>query len=232
MNAFNEESTPYQKAIEIAKDNIRFSYLWPAKVVRISEKITWDSLQTLFPFSITRALEEFYPNPVAMKKEEFEYTFMGTEQRTSINPDNRTAEEGILFEVESITNHTRNGEQVFLVGILWISDMAQGLEKPEELLSGMILGGERTYGWGRGILRIEQVPISQTPNEIEFEGNVPSHLISDSVQLDDSARVETLAGWEMKDGHHSLTHLATYEPGCLVEKQDFEINEYGIWVAK
>ncbi len=240
MNIFNEESNAYQAASEDLKNNIRNTYLWPAipkdnhekHPTDIPEKVKWDRLQAIFPFEETNGLRYFYPSPRGMKKEEFDYMFMSTEQRTSVMPDTSTAEEGMLFEIESISNFTRTGKPVFLVGTLWVSDAIQ--ESPELFLANMILGGERTYGWGRGVVHIEQVvTATHEPDKIQFDGYTPSHIISDNLTMNSMARVEVLAGWEWVGRKHQLTHRVSYKPGCQVDgSTEFEIDEYGIWIEK
>jgi hypothetical protein len=230
LNIYDNEPNPYQKAMDLAKDNIRFSYLWPAYSGDNSGNPKWDSLHAVFPFSGTDGLGGLYPKPISKTGEEFDFTFRTTEQRTAINPATGTAEEGLLFEVESISNYTRDGNPVFMVGTLWISEGEQDLENPEGVFSNIQLGGERTYGWGRGSLKVEETKTNQNPEGIRFKGHVPSHFITNNVRIDGATRVETLAGFEYKNNRYELTHRVVYEPGCFVDEEtSFTIDDYGIW---
>lgn len=225
----SDEPDPYETASEVVR-NIRFTYFWPA-YCRETSPDGWNSLSTAFPFPVSDGLRKLYPNPIKIRKEALEYLFMHSEQRTSVGVSSRTAEEGVLFEVESISSHTREGKQVYLVGTLWISDSDGRLGNPTESFSNLLLGGERTYGWGRGLLRLEPAGSDRCdPTSLRFSGHVPAHLIPKESRPDPTAKVEALAGWETMRGKTRLTSVAAYEPGYWLDSESIvEIDESGIW---
>ena len=108
------ESDNYKEVGEFLKKTMRLSYLY------IYDKET----NVIFIPKYTDEGLKFGNLP---EKEllliEFEKKFISSLTSTSIEPYSFTAEEGMLHEVEFISPYTMDGgKQVFLKGLLWISD--------------------------------------------------------------------------------------------------------------
>ena len=117
------ENFDYKKAGEKVEEFLRFSYFFPSND---TEKVT------LFPWE----------NP-----DEFEWKYIQSYVTTALDPKVRKAEYGSLHETEYIAPKTREDEKVYLIGYIFERDDCDLNWK--EALSKILLGGERTYGWGR-----------------------------------------------------------------------------------
>jgi len=77
----------------------------------------------------------------------FQYRFLSTYASTALDYTAQSAQEASLHEVECLTHHTRDNEQVYLTGYVF---QREGADLDwQGALTRLQVGGERGYGWGR-----------------------------------------------------------------------------------
>jgi len=147
MASRGNDPKAYKDVGETLKHCFRFGYLWPAHAEKeaLPETPSWPWTQESIAY--------------------WDYLYLNGTVRTALNPDEHTASEGLLHQIEYIAPHTRENEPVYLIGDLWVrSDLntcLEGLELSDSTwrevvqntwqstLQTLQLGGERGYGWGR-----------------------------------------------------------------------------------
>ncbi|MEA1908330.1 MAG: hypothetical protein U9N43_04790 [Euryarchaeota archaeon] len=121
----------YVKIGAAVKKHFRFGYLWPAiqcgdKVKNCDDVKNWDDVKTLFSSNWKGAdlkcLEKLFPHPKVLENDEptFDYRFLDSYASTASHPHSRGALEGSLHDTEFIAPRTRDGQQVYLAGSLWV----------------------------------------------------------------------------------------------------------------
>lgn len=120
------DANSYKKVGEYAIDKFRFGYLWPS-LDGDKPCFYWD-------------------------REDFDYLFLDSYASTALDYSACSTEEGSLHETEFIAPVARNGKPVYLLGDLWVNEGAKDKiddESWQRSMENLQLGGERTYGWGR-----------------------------------------------------------------------------------
>ena len=205
--------------IDIGKavaNHFRFSYLWPS----LDEGETF-----------------FYPWD---HKEEFDYFLLNSYASTALNYDFQSSEEGTLHETEYIAPKTRENQQVYLKGDLWVeeTDLPQDLKKWKEALQKIQLGSERNYGWGRvELISSLQDGIDESPEIIiEKKEYLPAHafaILEDKNVDGIVGQVEPLLGWERDNSNSNRVWklsnpVICYTPGSIVKIDSaFEVDAFG-----
>ena len=161
----------------------------------------------------------------------------------------RSKEDGSLHETEFLASRTRNGEQVYLLLQIWkrepepASAVAFAELFEPDFWSGMAIGGERGYGWGR----IGKATLTDAAGhmfdlwDIDDELRLTprslaswalSHVVPGAAPW--SGHVEPLVGRETQ-GHRAGMVLSraeiTYKPGSRLTADgcSFVIGRFGIW---
>ncbi|MCP4165885.1 MAG: CRISPR-associated protein [Chloroflexi bacterium] len=180
--------------------------------------------------------------------ERFAWHFLGSYASTALNYRQNSAEEGSLHETEFIAPTTREGKSVYLLGYIFEQG---GCALPwKDALLRLQMGGERTYGWGRGTLYQEPLPVSTLFGryDLELDGGRPvvsieknGVLLAHTRAHGEGAilangRVVPLVGREThsanKHGRHVPKAAICWEPGGTVdEEMSIQISDYGIWKA-
>lgn len=222
----------------------RFGYLWPA--IPCSDTIeNWDDVKTFFSFGVEEKyaeyLEKLFPHPQVLKKDKptFDYLFLDSCASTASSPHSRGALEGSLHDTEYIAPFTRDGQQVYLAGSLWVDagELPEKLERWEDKLNDLRFGGEGSYGWGR-IQMISNDPDngSINPDNISWSGPIPAHVKARGAEQTSHGAIEPLVGWEMGEGGRQALGQATiaFIPGCSTrtDTAEFTIGTFGVWTVK
>lgn len=220
----------YKKIGECVQNNFRFTYLYPA-VPKVMDK----------PVKNPDDVEIHYP-----WDDDFDYLFLDSYASTALNYDHQATAEGLLHETEFIAPYTREGQPVYLTGNLYTqTDLTTPLDKWQEALAKLQLGGERGYGWGRVQLVNEPIgkSIDGEPQEKSIRDNegkyrIAAHLVAQNVS-NVTGPIEPLIGWERNNPKDKNTNgkkwtLSTaeicYAPGANVEgRPKFTIGANGIW---
>lgn len=231
----------YQKVGEQLAEYFRFGYLWPTHQ-------KGDSCPTKPHFPWDEPEDRAY----------WDYLYLSSRARTALEAYSHTAAEGMLYDVEFIAPHTREGNPVYLVGDLWVKEnLPQNVDnvpvrdKWQQALRVLRLGGERGYGWGR----VERCLLEPTTNKEtaagfswrEEQGNevvvnipeaspIPTHALATGNEAVSNIQgmVEPLVGWEQQpDGIYKIsTPLIAYMPGSIItQRSKMRVNTYGIWAA-
>lgn len=124
----------YEKTGRDVDEFLRFTYFYPTDD---------DKKITLFPWG---------------DPDEFEWKYIQSYVTTALDPKVRKADYGSLHEAEYIAPKTRRNEKVYLLGYIFERDDCNLNWK--EALPKLLLGGERTYGWGR--VRVSQKSCKNT----------------------------------------------------------------------
>ncbi len=189
-------------------------------------------------------------------RSEFERLFIKSYGQTAITPDTNTAEDKSLHESEYISpmvNINGNQRPVYFVGYIFLNDNAEyngkiDIERMENALSEISIGGDRKYGWGRLKLdssaRTSDMFDFKVKNTLEIEisadESIPAHLeINDSLNL--KGDIEPIVGriWgEVKDpngeihrgfGRKISEAKICWMPGSVLLKQEtLRLDAYGI----
>jgi hypothetical protein len=171
----------------------------------------------------------------------FDYLFLDSYASTAMDCRTGVSAEGTLHEVEFISPKSRRGEQVYLVGDIWVKDMI-----PEETkywdtsLEYLQLGGERGYGWGRVRPVFDPVAICEENKDavevkIKSRERVLAHVDARNIQDELSGSIEPLVGWERDAGRGGWALTKNVElafiPGSVVtcDQVSFVIDKFGIW---
>jgi hypothetical protein len=198
--------------------NFRFTYLYPA---------------TKDEAGYTR----HYP-----WQDDFDYLFLDSYTSAALDPGSKTAADALLHDTEFIAPHTRDGRLVYLTGRLYTQpDLPSPLDKWQNVLNKLQIGGEQGYGWGRLCLANQPKgePINGAPTgALTADGRIPAHLRANSVAnpAGVTGPIEPLVGWERNnenDNSHWKVSAATicYQPGSRVGDgghATFFIGENGI----
>lgn len=180
----------------------------------------------------------------------FDWKFLNSYEGSPIT-EQKVTEEGGLHETEYIMPLTREGKMVYLAGLIFERKKHDPYIKNwENALTGIQLGGERSYGWGRVGL-VENVALTNNLlfgahlelDDVDPRVIIPSNgFITSHVLLGSGAaglkgfegRVEMLAGrlttQGKKHGRNFLTPLPCWVPGTrVVESKGFTICRDCIW---
>ncbi len=190
---FNGEADEYKEVGKFLIDNFRFGYLWP-------------SLDGENPY-------------LPWKHEDFDYLFKFGYMGQPIDYDKKATEEGQLHEVEFIGPRTREGQQVYLIGDLWIkNDVLRNEQNAEVRVKSKViplksvfdtlqLGGERNYGWGRvKVESFEKIEKSKALGSIEVEIN--DEVILKFNESDYVTAHLLAADWEFRSGEKDAVRLS------------------------
>ena len=215
----------YREVGRAVHKHFRFGYLWPSL----------DRENPYFPW----------------KNDDFDYLFLGSAASTALEHSRRAAQDGTLHDVEFIAPTTRTGDEVYLLGDLWVQDPLPSVVAGwQDALRAFALGGEQGYGWGR--VRLEQDPQPPMGNnsiggfawhvdgqEIVLTAPADSRITAHAVAAGEQAVtnvegvVEPLVGWERQEsGGYRLTQnvVVAYAPGATVgEETTVSIGCYGIY---
>lgn len=213
--AMGYQPDAYKTVGDLLKTNMRFGYLYPA---------TGDPLQAHYYW-------EDAPR--------FEYDLMGSYVSTALNYEQHNALDGSLHETEFVAPYNRQGEAVFLAGILWVQDSFTN-QGWQQALQTIWLGGERRYGWGRLTLESNLVPLASptlpNPDDFLWEKAACAHIRADERQPAPlTGPLEPLIGWEMQPNARSGKQLSSqvsfaYLPGSQPQQAlRLRIGEYGVW---
>lgn len=211
----------YAETGEVVDEQIAFSYLYPS---------THPDRVDLWPWG--------------KQWEEFAWRFLGSYAGTALQ-DGHRAEDGSLHETEFIATHTREGEPVFLVGYLYLTN--ECTLHWIRALQRLQLGGERGCGWGRVALVSEPerlrdtryfgIPVSDRDLTLTIRKDQP--LMAHTVTTDGVQRtgvMEPLLGRETRTigdgfGHYPSRPDICWAPGSTAEKEmRVRIGRRGIWV--
>jgi hypothetical protein len=174
--------------------------------------------------------------------ENFDYLFLDSYVSTAVNSKSRASAEGTLHEVEFIAPRTRRGEQVYLIGDVWVKNrVPEEVESWDTFLRYLQLGGERGYGWGRVEPIFDPAEICRVDKDILIKVNkkerVLAHVNACSIQDKLSGVVEPLVGWERDAGSGGWTLTKNVElafvPGSVVTCAcvTFVFDRFGVWLV-
>lgn len=237
-----------QAYIEIGMDVqecFRFGYLWPA--IPCGDTIeNWDDAETFVSFDVkekyVECLEKLFPHPKVVEKDEpaFDYLFLDSYASTASSPHSRGAEDASLHDTEFIAPRTRDGQQVYLAGSIWVKvgELPEKLKRWEDKLNDLRFGGEGSYGWGR--LQLIDNDSSRNgsidPDNISWSGPIPAHVGAEKAEQTIHGPLEPLVGWEMRKDGSQTPGKATiaFIPGCSArtDTNEFTIGAFGVWTAK
>lgn len=228
------QSSEYRRIGDLVQSNFRFGYLWPSV----------DGQTSHWPWCHS----------------DFDYLLLGSYASTALSYDQRSAEEGSLHETEFIAPVARNGQPVYLVGDLWVSEggLPHALRGWKDACHNLQLGGERTYGWGRvqchsdwstgqngsGSTSAGHAWREQNSGIVlTLSADKDNRLTAHAVAAGKGAvsgivgPVEPLVGWERDNENPGRTWrlstaLICWAPGCTIDAQtSVIISNYGIWEA-
>ncbi|MDM7940459.1 MAG: hypothetical protein QUS07_08970 [Methanothrix sp.] len=158
----------YKEVGKRVAEQFRFGYLWPS-LDGNNPCCFWD-------------------------REDFDYLFLDSYASTALDYSACSAEEGSLHETEFIAPVARNGKPVYLLGDLWVNEGAKiDDESWQGSMENLQLGGERTYGWGRLALCLN-----------EWNGNINGSgetVVGHSWRVEGEEVVVTLSKNEMITAH-------------------------------
>lgn len=233
----------YKTIGNAVKKYFRFGYLWPA-VPSGDDVKNCDGVKTLFSSDWKGAnlerLEKLFPHPKVIKNDDptFDYLFLDSCASTASSPHSRGALEGSLHDTEFIAPRTRDRQQVYLAGSLWVmeGELPEKLERWKDKLNDLRFGGEGSYGWGR-VQRIccaleRNDPID--PTGFPWSGPIPAHVEAREAEQMIHGVIEPLVGWEVRDGGRQAIGQATiaFMPGCRTDAAEFTMGEFGVWTVK
>ena len=152
----------YLQVGEALKDCFRFGYLWPAHAQKDANE-QWQPPQS--PHFT-------WQEPTI---EAWDYLYLNGTARTALEAREHVASEGMLHQIEYIAPYTREGAPVYLVGDLWVkgdleacvtteiedASLSERVQRWEEALTALQLGGERGYGWGKVCLLDDGLRVEQ-----------------------------------------------------------------------
>lgn len=174
-------------------------------------------------------------------EETFDYLFLDSHVSTAMDRKRGASAEGTLHEVEFISPRSRKGQQVYLVGDMWVKDsISEEIEGWDTSLGYLQLGGERSYGWGRVKPVFDPVMLCKVnrdivEREINRNERVLAHVVASTIQDELSGLIEPLVGWERDAGREGWTlqnHVElAFVPGSIVtcECMSFVVDRFGIW---
>lgn len=124
----------YESAHTVLTESVRFGYLYP------SSNISGCDVPDCWPWD---------PRPG-----EFEWRYLQSYMSTSLR-DGRSKMDGSLHEIEYLAPYTRDGNCVWLVGVIWVKDGVssvlafQSAHELSKFLLSLSVGADRGCGWGR-----------------------------------------------------------------------------------
>ena len=222
-------SSDYEKIGKQADQQLAFTYFYPSTSKDPDEISLW---------------------PWEDNWDKFAWAFLGSYASTALE-NGRSAEAGSLHETEFIAPYTRDEEPVYLIGYIFENDSLKHdnpsmLDKWQDVLGKLQLGGERSYGWGRVCL---EKPCNEVKNnkcfgyELDCNGDHPKVKVpkeqellahTDTENVDSTGAIEPFLGRETRDstgfGKNFSKHKICWVPGSKVLKDEtFLILEKGIW---
>jgi len=179
---------------------------------------------------------------------DFDWKYLNSYAGSPIDAGKKTTKEGGLHETEYIMPYSRTGNSVFLRGHIFESTGPNGdsklIERWEEALQRLQLGGERSYGWGR--VKLQNInnctdcfgaelelcdsagPIIKLPGD----AYLPAHSLEKNCSSL-KGKLELLTGRHTTDakvfGSNFQNSLTCWVPGskCL-KTMDFTIGKRGV----
>ncbi|GIV64056.1 MAG: RAMP superfamily CRISPR-associated protein [Chloroflexota bacterium] len=237
----------YQKVGKELQEATRFSYLFPAEVVR-NQWLAW-----LPHFEREKGLVWRREDGKEEENRRFRLRLLITRPGAAIDPVTDTAAEGTLREFELISPWWRSLDEgdvpkpVGMVGYLFCLDDA--LCDQIRSIREILIGGDTRYGLGN----LQQIYWENADNlfgsPVVLNGDSPkvdtdrmlghtpdptqNHCCHRRPKVDTfQGSQECISGWEMVAGKMKEAQL-TWEPGCCADKKhDFAIREDGLWEAK
>lgn len=229
-----QNSSDYEKIGKDVDDQLAFTYFYPSTNLPANPA-------TVNP----------WPWP-AEEWDEFAWLYLGSYASTAME-NGHSAEDGSLHETDYIAPYTRNGEQVYLVGYIFAQESCSLDWK--NALNKLQLGGERSYGWGRVHVELEEIRKLEIEPcfgyTFDKEGNRPlltaptdmrllAHTIAsdEEVSENNSGRgvaIEPFLGRETRKerggfGASFPEAEICWVPGGNVKKDEkFQILKKGIW---
>ncbi len=234
--------------------------LWGALTARLTrERGKSDYDETGSQIDEQLAFTYFYPSterditnlwPWSNQWDEFAWTFLGSYASTALE-NGHSAEAGSLHETEYIAPYTRIEQPVYLVGYIFEKEGCQ--LNWRSILNKLQLGGERSYGWGRGHLEVlEEVKNGKcfdyepvyTENRVLLKASEVSRLLAHAIvkdadiggdREDRGVTIEPLIGRETNKksvgfGSSFSDPKICWVPGGKVSRDEtFQILEKGIW---
>ncbi|KYK29655.1 MAG: hypothetical protein AYK19_19410 [Theionarchaea archaeon DG-70-1] len=201
-------------------EHFRFSYFYPALQNDVKEIESVEDLDVYYPWG----------------EKDFDYLFLNSYASTAMDRSNRTSEEGTLHETEFISPRSRNGEQVHLVGDIWVKDqLLEEVKEWDKSLGYLRLGGERSYGWGQVEPAFDPVKVKRLEEiRIKNKKHVLAHVDAINIRDELKGHIEPLVGWEHDIGKGwTLTKNVklAFVPGSVVtcDSITFAVDSYGIW---
>ena len=208
------------------------------------------------------AVEYFWPtandlneNPWEIEQEEFDYLFKFSYASQAIDFSKNSTEQDTLHEVEYIGPHTRDGDQVYLIGTIWILDSHNKLEQNDvkliikgfqkefslkNLLDAVQIGGERNYGWGKvKVEKLEKNINSKNENcngrpcvEFKPKSILRAHILADEQSqkvIDGPIEPFVSRVWRNHPGAEpKYSHIYFVPRSRLKQKAKFEIQFGGV----
>jgi len=213
----NQGNNNYQEIGKKVDKELRFTYLYPT--TDPSKVVVWP-----------------WDNSI-----KFSWMYLGSYASAALK--DKIAEEGTLHETEYISEKTRDGREVYLVGYVIEKEGCELAWK--EALKRIQIGGERGYGWGRVELIDRPKKSDSCFNSYTFDGTrdtpritvqkdkpILAHALVDG--LDCNGTIEPLVGRETDEnkGFGGVVSMADvcWAPGSYVkEKITYNILYKGIW---
>ena len=232
---------PYAQKGQQLRQNVRFSYLFPA------EQVGHEWLAWLPRYQQKEGLVWEREDRETLSDHSFRQRLLITQPGTAINPASDTAEEGTLRELELISPWWRSQENghspkpVAMVGYLFCRDPALCTQLPAlctqlQQVTELFIGGDTRYGLGR-LQRQAFEPVSSffLRMNMELSGEVPvvegSLLLAHTYpqRFPAAGALECVRGWDTLN--NTLSHAqCLWVPGSqLPGKSRFCIEAEGYW---
>lgn len=228
-----DRSETYQKVGEQVHRELAFTYFYPALFDDPIYRLAW---------------------PWGEKNDDsnaFRYRFLSGFEGTALKYPVRSAEMGMLREVEYLSPYTLDdGQPVFLMGYVFEKEGCNLRWKGA--MDRLQFGGERGYGWGNVNPKsinsfdrdrklfddgMEFIGGDEYP-VVRLEGNKKLLAHTKADDLEATGEIEPLVGREWRSnqernqyaGQHIAFNEISFTPGCIVkEVTDFIIGDFGIW---
>lgn len=240
--------TDYNNKGEWVWNNLRFGYFFPAEAVDTPLYPVQDDGRTVYGNGTWK-----------MEETEFERYFLSSSASTAIAYQSNSAEDGSLHEVEFIKPYLDLERPVYLVGHLFVRQNNEivtnsndvkinGLSLFSQVMSGLQIGGERRYGFGRLTLCQTkcqwvnaifgcQVDTHNGQCCVTVSANNPllAHTKAEDFSEDSPLQgsIEPIISreWNQSGPGRGITLVGLcYVPGAVVTSETtFTIERYGIW---
>jgi len=227
----------YAKCGKNIRQNVRFTYLYPAKSVRNG----WCAWLPHFHFG--RGLvwgREDGQEENGIDDRGFRRRLLDARPGTAIDPDSDSAEDGSLRETECVLPYWRDdGSPVAFAGYVFVKPEVNQLNKITEIF----LGGDTRYGLGR----LRQVECTSALDvfgaRVDFDRQEPTvhscvvfaHARQGNGATELLGAQESLAGWDLaeKDSLVRLEQKPLWAPGSQTRSTEprpqWQICENGVW---